>query len=85
MAGSNIVRVFRCTFEPAPYLHPFYAGIVLREPLTIATRDGLLACSEFEAPGVKLGDRLLTSRDLLEQALATRPVYTAAGLQPRKD
>jgi methionyl-tRNA formyltransferase len=82
------VHVFDGHFlENARPQHPFFGGLVVRshnDRLHVIVNGGQLEIKLADTrgmQGVAVGDRLHTPRTLLDDALALRPVYTAAGLK----
>jgi len=71
--------------EKAIHTHPFKFGIVFNitnNSLRVTCKNGTLVITEWEAPdgfSVNLGDRLYTTRDLLDSIREERIIYTPKG------
>jgi methionyl-tRNA formyltransferase len=95
LLGGAMVRLsdVRLT-EPIEALHPFVAGLVVRnigQKASIAARDGLLTVTAARSEDgndamelLKEGRRLYTPPDRLSHALTCRPALTANGFLEKK-
>ena len=89
--NNDLVKIKSCKSGVDRYFHPFLNGIVIRKTdsdLFVAHRDGEMIISEvinengmscFTA--IKLGDRLITTKNQVDNAMGFRPIYTAKGLK----
>lgn len=84
------VRILDARFQPGTQPgHPFLNGLVIRVHdgrLCVVVEGGCLDILLADTVGmdkVQAGDRLATPRDLLENALALRPVYAPTGLKAK--
>lgn len=82
------LRIFDARFSKTRQTpHPFMFGIVERihkGAITVCCKGGSLEIDQKDLAGKempKLGDRLVTSRNCLEEALSFRAIYTPSGLK----
>lgn len=83
------VSILDARFVPGGQQHPFFNGIVFRvhdQVMSVCCTGGTLEVPLEHVRARRLpriGDRLTTSREVLDAALARRIVYTPSGLKAR--
>lgn len=75
--SDNIIYIKSARCLGVEYFHPFQYGIIFNKTdhtLCVAAKNRAIAINGYDG-NVKLGDRLYTPKDLLEDAMMTRVIY----------
>jgi len=80
--GNHIVKIIDASKNSRKKFHPFQVGLIFRKSNShyyIAANGGALKIKVITAKPLKLGDRLFTPTQKLEEAMLTRVQYTPSG------